>query len=207
MDDSTVKPHAASLAVWAAPNAAIAGELFTLKAGAKCSDGCDLSGQRIEVCDAAGAVVASGQTGATPWPGTAALYWTELTLPAPVDVGPAAWSARLDANALDVPHDCAAASFSVTVIRPPEHTLTVKVVAKDTAAPIEDADIRLGACRARTGPSGVAQVRIGKGRYELHVWKAGYETPATAVEVRADAFVEIEALALPDDDPDARWTG
>lgn len=44
------------------------------------------------------------------------------------------------------------------------------------------------------------------GRYELAVWKAGYDIPATLVEIAADACVTVEAAALPEDDPDAIWT-
>ena len=55
-------PHGTSLAVWAVPPAVAAGARFTIKAGAKSSGGCDLAGTRIEICDAAGAVLASGSS-------------------------------------------------------------------------------------------------------------------------------------------------
>ena len=90
------------------------------------------------------------------------------------------------------------------VVAPAEHTVTVRVMADET--PIESAEIRLGPHRATTGVSGTAEVRIGKGRHELAVWKAGYEVPVMPVEVRADAVIEVAAVPLPDDDPDSYWT-
>jgi hypothetical protein len=49
------------------------------------------------------------------------------------------------------------------------------------------------------------KIALPKGRYELRVWKVGFEAPPRPVEVGADAFVEVEALAVPEEDPDARW--
>jgi hypothetical protein len=199
------RPHRTSLAVWAIPDAAVAGEAFTIQAGVKCADGCALRGQRIDILDAGGAVVVSARAGDTPWPGTSALHWTELTLPAPHDEGLLTLSASIEAAECELAHEAASSSFTVAIVKSPEHTLTIKVIAQDTAAPIADADIRLGAYRTTTGPSGLAEVRIGGGTYELHVWKAGYEAPTTAIDIRADMVVQIEALAVPEEDPDARW--
>ena len=61
--------------------------------------------------------------------------------------------------------------------------------------PIEEALVRLGAYRAETGRAGFAEIRLPKGRYELNVWKAGYEIKPTTLDLDRDASVEIEALA------------
>ena len=53
---------------------------------------------------------------------------------------------------------------------------------------------------------GLAQVKMAKGVYDLVVWKAGYDTPATSVRIEADTFLPIEVWALPEDDPDSVWT-
>ena len=63
----------------------VAGEKFAIKVGAKSSSGRALAGGRVEVSDAQGAVVASATLGDAPWPGTEALYWTALEVPAPRD--------------------------------------------------------------------------------------------------------------------------
>jgi hypothetical protein len=200
------KPLATSLAVWAIPTPATAGECFAIKVGAKSSGDCVLAGRRIAVRDATGA--ASGCLGDTPWPGTSALFWTELQLRAPTQPGPgglATYVAQFDGGEMALAHDGASSSFSVAVTEPPAHLLTVKVIAKETAAPIEDAQIRLGPHRAATDPAGLAKVRMPKGRYELLVWKAGYDAPTVPLEIDADVFVQVEALAQPEDDPDAHW--
>jgi uncharacterized membrane protein len=84
--------------------------------------------------------------------------------------------------------------------------LTVKVVEKDTANAIDEAVVRLGAFRAETGRSGYAEISVPKGRYELQVWKAGYDIKPATLELDSDVSIEVEALALPEEDPDARWT-
>jgi hypothetical protein len=200
-----VTPQATSLAVWDVPSPAVAGALFVIKVGAKSAADAALAGCAIEVCDDAGEVVGRGVLGDTPLLGTGALYWTDVRLQAPRTEGVATWSLRLGASELELPHDAATTSFSVAVVRPPEHVLKVKVIEQTTAAPIPDVELRLGAYRGTTGASGLAEIALPKGRYELHVWKVGFEARPRPVEIDADAFVEIEALVIPEEEPDARW--
>jgi hypothetical protein len=200
-----VTPQATSLAAWDVPSPVVAGTRFVIKAGAKSAANATLAGRAIEVRDDAGDVAGRGVLSDAPLPGTGALYWTDIHLQAPRIEGVATWSARFEASELDLPHDGAKTSFSVAVVRPPEHVLSVKVIEQATAAPIPDVELRLGAYRGTTGASGLAEIALPKGRYELRVWKVGFEAPPRPVEVGADAFVEIEALAVPEEDPDARW--
>jgi hypothetical protein len=200
-----VTPQATSLAVWDVPSPAVAGSSFVIKAGAKSTANATLAGCTIEVCDDAGAVAGRGVLSDAPLPGTAALHWTDIHLQAPRVEGVATWSARFEAAELDLPHDGAKTSFSLAVVRAPEHVLSVKVIEQATAAPLADVELRLGAYRGTTGASGLAEIALPKGRYELHVWKVGFEAPPRPVEIGADAFVEIEALIVPEEDPDARW--
>jgi uncharacterized membrane protein len=111
---------------------------------------------------------------------------------------------RFDGANLDEPHEGASSQFNISVIARPEHTLTVKVVAD--GLPVEDAIVRLGPVRASTDASGTAALKLAKGRYELMVWKAGYDAPATPVTINADAFKQIDVRAVPQADPDAVWT-
>jgi hypothetical protein len=194
--------HQVSLAVWDIPTPVV-GERFFLKVGAKSSAGCALGARRIEVLDG-DAVVAAAHLGEAPWPGTDALFWAEVELRAPDKPGLVTFSVRFDPAELDEPHEGAASPFNVSVVAKPEHTLTVKVVSD--GVPVGEAIVRLGPTRASTDASGVAAVRLAKGRYELVVWKAGYDAPATPLTIDADAFVQIDARAAPDADPDAVWT-
>jgi hypothetical protein len=199
------RPHATSLAVWGMPDYVTAGERFAVKVGAKSSADCPLEGQAIEICDQSGLVAARETLQSTPWPGTSGLYWTQVELDAPPNLGIASWQARFAPAALDNPHDGSSSQFHVAVVSPPEHTVTVKVVEKESAAPVEDVQVRLGAYRGATDQSGLAQLRVGKGRYDLCLWKVGYEAPARTLDIEHDLAVEIEALALPPEDPDALW--
>jgi hypothetical protein len=200
-----IRPHETSLAVWAIPSPVVTGQAFAIKVGAKSTTGCDLKGQLIAVCDERGTVLAQGALGDTPWPGTSALYWTELALVAPAAAGMFAWSVRFDATALALPHHGASSSFSIAIVSPPEHRLTVKVVERETATPIENAQVRLGAYRAATGEAGVAELMMPKGSFDLDVWKSGYEAPTTTVAIDADVTVEVAVAALPEENPDAAW--
>jgi hypothetical protein len=194
--------HQTSLAVWDIPTPS-AGERFSIKVGAKSSAGCALGAQRIEVMDGE-AVMAAAHLRDVPWPGTDALFWAEVELQAPDQPGLITLTARFDAAGLDEPHEGASSPFKVSVIAKPEHTLTVKVVAD--GVPVEEAIVRLGATRATTDASGMAAVKLAKGRHELVVWKAGYDAPVTPLAIDADAFVQIDARAVPQADPDAVWT-
>ncbi len=199
------RPQAASLAVWDIPSPVVVASQFAVKVGAKSSAGCELKGRGVEVLIGT-EVVARGALGDMPWQGTAALYWTELPLVAPSEPGMASWTARFEADGLELPHESASSTFGVAIVPPPDHKLTVKVIEKDTAAPIEEALVRLGAYRAETGRTGLAEIRLPKGRYEVNVWKAGYEIQPTMLDLDRDASVELEALVVPEDDPDAYWT-
>jgi len=201
----TARPHATSLAVWDMPVPVVAGERFTIKVGAKSSADCRLDGQEIEICDETGAVAGRATLQDSPWPGTSALYWTQVELIAPGHEGLSSWSARFAPAGLESAHDETSSQFHVAVVRPPEHTVAVKVIEKESGALVGDVQVRLGAYRGATDQSGLAQIRVGKGRYDLHIWKVGYEAPGRSLEIIDDVAVEIEAVALPPEDPDALW--
>jgi hypothetical protein len=195
--------HIASLAVWDVPVAIAAGEAFSVKAGVKSSGGVPLGGARIELRDGAGAVLASGLLGDTPWPDSEALYWTEIALQAPDAPGTLTLTAQFDAN-VNEPHETASSAFSINVVARAEHTLTVTVEA--SGAPLADALVRLGPYRAPTDASGTAKIRLAKGQYDLVVWKTGYEMTATPIAVEADAAIAVATEPVPEQDADAVWT-
>jgi hypothetical protein len=195
--------HETSLAVWDIPTAA-AGERFAVKVGAKSEAGCALAGCGIDVLDGTGTVLASGRLGKLPWPGTDALFWAAVELDAPAEPGPAGFSMRFGAAQLDEPHRDAVLAFDVPVVARAEHTVTVNVAVG--GAPVEQAYVRLGPYRGVTDAAGAAAIKVAKGRYELVVWKAGYDAPVMPLTIEADATVAIDAKILPEDDPDSHWT-
>ena len=77
--------------------------------------------------------------------------------------------------------------------------------AKTSALPIRPLPDRLGAYGAATDPSGRAEVALPNGSYELTVWKVGYDTPGLTVDIHEDVSVQVEAVIVPPENPDAAW--
>lgn len=205
-----VRPHPTSLAAFAIPSPVVAGQPLTLKVGARSSAGSSLAGTPIAVCDAHGTVLAHGRLGAAPWPGTTALYWTQLTLSAPAQAGMARCSVVFEApdsahGGPPLAHEGSSLGFSLAVVDPPEHVLTVKVVERGTATPVAGAQVRLGPYRGATGSCGTAQIALRGGTYALNVWKAGFDAPPTALTIDTDCAVDVALTALAQDDPDTFW--
>jgi len=194
-------PHATSLAVWGNPSPVVMGHPFTIKVGAKSSGACELQGAQVEIHDETGARIGVGTLGETPWVETGALYWTEVDLAAPMKEGIASWSVRFAPAAQKIPHDGSAAEFSFATVRPPEHSVTVKVVEKGTGVPIADAQVRVGGHRASTDDSGVATLQTSSGTQDIVAWKGGYQSPSMTVAVTEDVGVQIEATVIPKVDP------
>jgi len=195
------RPHATSLAVWENPSPVVMGNPFKIKVGAKSSGACELQGAQIEIHDEAGARIGVGTLGDTPWVETGGLYWTEVDLAAPMVEGVVSWSARFAPAALKIPHDGSSAEFSFATVRPPEHSVTVRVIEKDNGIPIANAQVRLGAYMAATDESGLAKLKTSSGTYDVIAWKGGYQSPSMAVAVTEDMGVQIEAVVIPKVDP------
>src|SRR5262249_47958083 len=154
-----------SLAVWAVPSPVPTGSRFTIMVGSKSSGACALKGTKVEIRDDAGGVVGEGTLGETPWPGTDALYWTEIALESPRREGRLCWSAAFAATDLALPHMDSAAEFSFTAARPPEHLLVVTVTESPMATPVAETQIALGPYRATTDKAGIAHIEVPAGTY------------------------------------------
>jgi hypothetical protein len=194
---SQTRPHRTSLAVWSVPSPVRVGDRFAVTVGAKSSGACALSGARIEVCDETGARLGQGILGDTPWPGTDALYWTEIALAGPSREGQQCWSITFAATDLELPHLGASADFSFTAVKPPEHRVAVAVTESEVATPVEASEIALGPYRAATDRTGVAHIEVPGGIYDLAVWKAGFEPASRTVEIATDMSVELELIRRP----------
>jgi len=195
-------PHPTSMAVWDVPSPVIMNRSFKAKVGVKCSAACQLAGRLVQVFDEEGIQIGGSTLGETPWPGTSALYVAEVELTAPGTEGLALWSAMFAAAEPGLPHDEASATFSFRTARPPEHRVTVQVVEKETADPLEDVEVRLGVYRASTDAAGLVSLELPGGVYELNAWKISYETLPRTVEVGEDLMIRVEALVAPEKDPD-----
>jgi len=190
-----------SLAVWDVPMPVVAGEKFAIKIGAKSSSGRALVGERVEVSDAKGEVVAAGALGAAPCPGTEALYWTSLEVPAPRDRDGASFTVRLEPASLDaVP-----TRFSVAVGAKPACTLTITVTERDTKAALDGVEIRIGPFHARTDKAGRAELRVSRGDFLLQLWRTAHIAEPQPIRVGRDDELELTMVHVPEEHPDARW--
>jgi hypothetical protein len=198
--------HDTSLAVWEVPSPIVIEHPFQIHVGATCSAGCDLKGEEVQICDETGASMASGKLGETPWDGTRALYWTEVDLVAPAWEGATSRSIRFAPTALPLPHGKASARFGFETVKPPQYSVTVKVVQKDAGTPVEDAQVRLGVYFARSDQTGLARVAMPQGTYGLDVLKTGYEALSPRdLDVNGDMTLEVEVALIPPENPDAYW--
>lgn len=200
------REHATSLAVWDSPTPIALGAMFELKAGAKCSAGCSLAGETVEVVDADGEVVGTAPLGVSTWPGTSSLYWMSVSVRAPANEGQYRWSVRMARPALDSPHsEPMPVTFSFVVTKPPAHRVSVSVLEEVSRGPVPGAQIRMGPFRASTNEAGRATLTLPGGDFRLRVFKENYDAPEQPVEVREDLEVVIVARALPEEDPYARY--
>ena len=182
--------HEISLAVWDLASPVVIGRRTTLKVGISCPSGCSMSGAPIEIRNADGATVASGRTGSEPWPGTIALYWTELDVAAPHTEGTHAWSAT--AIAPDASHEHVTSVIRFVSSRSPEHRLSFEVIEKGSGAPLGDVELRIGVFRATTNAMGRAHVDVPGGTYDVHAWKLGYDLLSRTASVGADTTLQLE---------------
>jgi hypothetical protein len=197
--------HDTSLAVWGVPSPIVTDRSFRIHVGATCTAGCDFKDEEIQIDDEAGACLARGKLGGTPWDGTRALYWTEVDLVAPDREGATSRSIRFAPTEVRLPHDGASARFGFETVRPPQYSVTVRVVEKDAGTAVEAAQIRLGVYFAYSDSTGLASVAVPQGTYSLDVLKTGYEALSQVVDVNGDVAVDVEVAVIPPENPDAYW--
>jgi hypothetical protein len=199
--------HRTSLAAWDVPSPVVAGEKFSVKVGAKCTAGCALNGQQVELRDGTGGVLAVGHLGETVWPGTEGLYWTELEAIAPGYEGLHNCSVVFSVCDHALPHQGASAALSFVTVGPGQHRVCVAIVERETGTPIAEAQVRLGYYRSASDESGIARFTTPSGKHRLFVWKADFSAPEQVVDVEQDVDLVVEAEVLPKEDPYARWQG
>lgn len=194
---SQTRPHRTSLAVWAVPSPVRMAEPFTVTVGAKSSGACALAGAIIEIHDDTGAAAGKGLLGDTPWPGTDALYWTQIALTGPSREGRQHWRVAFAATDVELPHLGASAEFSFAAVKAPEHRVAVTVTEGEAATPVEHTEVALGPYRAATDKAGIAHIDVPAGTYDLAVWKSGFEAASMTVDITADASVRFDLIRRP----------
>jgi hypothetical protein len=191
--------HTLELTVWDVPPVTAAGERFTLVVGARCSEGCDLGGKALNLFDQHGSCACTVKLGAVVWPGTEALYFAKIEAQAPLAAGSHPWSAKMEGWDAEPPHAGGAFPLMVRVVAAPDCAVTVRVVDRETQKPITGARVVLHPYRAVTGDSGIASIKIAKGKYDILVSASRYLPVCVSGEVGADVAI---TTALDADQPD-----
>ncbi|MGH6770064.1 MAG: hypothetical protein ACRECO_13700 [Xanthobacteraceae bacterium] len=195
-----VKPHTALLNVWDVPSTIVAGERFKFTVGVKCSAGCDLAGQALNIVDRQGAQVGAANLGHDVWPGTDALYFAEIEAEAPLTAGNHEWGVNTVAWSSELPHAAGSFAMAVRVVSPPDCEVTVEAVDRDKQIPIKGARVVMHPYRGLTDKNGIAKLKVSKGQYDVLISGSKYVPVSIAVEVTADMVTKAEL------DVDPPWT-
>lgn len=182
----TTQPHAAQLTVWDVPFTAVAGERFRVSVGVRCSAGCGLGGHKLGLFDQDGAQVGTVTLGHEVWPGTEALYYSEVEAKAPLAPGSHRWEIRTGDWVSKVPHSAGSLPIVVRVVSAPDCEVTVRVVDRESQAPVKGARVVMHPYRAVTDANGIAKVKVTRGPYDILVSGSKYAPAGTRVEVTGD---------------------
>jgi hypothetical protein len=199
-----VEAHATSVNVWGLPSAIAAGERFALKVGIKCSAGCKLTGTALRIFDHDGAQVGSASLLDDIWPGTTALYFCEIEAQAPRKPGDYAWEVHAPASDRGVPHQADSFTFTIKVVSPPDAEVTVAAVDDATQTPINGVHVLLHPYRTSTDETGIAKVKVTRGRYRLYVSGFNYIPYAGNIDVAGDVTVRVALAVEPEGQEDYR---
>lgn len=191
-----VRAHSLSLTLWNVPLAVERGARFSLRAGLRCSAGCDMSGQRIVFHSEDGGPIVSVKTREMPKEGTEAVYWTEIDLEAPSIDGKAVWEVIGKAEGLAYCHTEARTQIAINVVSPAEHKISVCAIDAETSAPIARAKVVAHPFRTFTDAEGRAELRLPSGRRKLFVSGPDH----MPYQVEGDVTEDIDITAVLDRD-------
>ena len=198
----TVLPHKISLSAWDIPFPVVSGSTFTMKAGVKCSAGCDLSNKEIEICDQGNILLSSSKLESTPWKGTKALYWTEFELQAPKNEGLHKYELKFSQFNEGVLHEETRHSCSFRAARPPEHTVVVEVTKKYKRDPINKALVMLHSqgtsYRAYSNENGIAKINVPNATYSIVIVAQDYEDWGTNIDIVENTTINVEMFWHPE---------
>ena len=82
-------------------------------------------------------------------------------------------------------------------VKPPQHSVAVKVVQKDAGTPVEDAQVRLGVCFTTPTPTALRQSRCHRGMQPGRAQDRLRGAPSRVVDVCDDVTVEVEVVVMP----------
>ncbi len=189
-----METHATRIVVWDTPTAVECGATLRFKIGVKCAAECSSAGWRVAVRDVAGGELATAVMGGVPSPGTSALHFAAVELPAPATEGLHAWEAALvpDSSEDGPAHAPTSVGFQIRAVRAPECLLRVIAIDAASGAPVPGAKVVVHPYRSVTGVDGTAELRVPKGAYRLFVSGRDYFPFRSDGEVAADVTIRAE---------------
>lgn len=190
----TVTAHQIIVTAFEIPTAIPLGEPFEVIVGAKCTSGCNLSGQRIILNSSEGSKPATTTLGNDTWPGTEALYFSSAQLQAGETEGLMPWEVQLEPEGLPVLHEAEPTSFMTRYVPAPEHELRVEVYDSEKHAPVKGASVVVHPFRTVTNDEGIALIKVPAGEHRLFV--SGYQYYPFRSDIRVDGDAAIRADLL-----------
>jgi hypothetical protein len=146
----------------------------------------------LSILNREGSQACAATLGCDIWPGTDALYFAEVEAEAPLAVGDHQWEVRTNPWVSELPHEAGSCDVAVRIVSPPDCEVTVEAVDSDKQTPIKGARVVMHPYRALTDETGVAKVKVAKGRYDILVSGSKYVPVCTTVEVTADMITRAE---------------
>jgi hypothetical protein len=195
-----IEAHFTSLTAWDMPFPVIAGEKFTLKAGVRCVGNCNLSGEQIKLFDQEGELLATGILGEEPKKDTVGLFWTEIEVEAPGELGVYNWELKFAELKNEHSHDEANHAIVFRTALPPEHLLTIELISDLEQIPVVDANATINTggvyYRCRTNSAGIATFNVPAGEYKLHATAEDHQAldPEEKILVDSDKTVRVEMM-------------
>jgi len=197
--EATVRARRPGVTVWGLPDAVEPGAEVRFRIGIKCPFGGDSAGWPFVLRDAAGATLAEGRLGDTPWPGTEGLCHAEVALAAPARPGRHRWQVVALPPEAEGPaslHAPGALPVTLHVTEPAALRLRILAVDATTGAPVAGARVTAHPRRTRTDAEGRAELALPRGRHVLFV--AGPAHFALRSEAELTEDTELRVVLEPD---------
>jgi hypothetical protein len=147
--------------------------------------------------DQQGAQVCTVKLGRDICPGTEALYFAEVEIPAPLTAGSYQWEVRTAGGDTELPHAAGSFPLAVRVVSAPDCEVTIRALDREKQTPIKSARVVMHPYRAVTDDNGIAKVRVAKGQYDILVSGSRYIPVRASVEVAGDMITSAELDADP----------
>ena len=183
--------HEISTTIWDVPTTPCSGERVSVKVGVCCASACRLSGGYVEIYDEVNHKISEGQLEESPWSGSKALFWAELFLVVPEAEGVYSKKVRVVVSETKFQHEEKQANLSFRVGPALKHVATVRVLQVGSEGPIPNVEVRCGFYKGITNKSGVAQIPLPGGTFEITTRKDGFKSNPVTIVVSGDLEVNI----------------